>query len=113
MAEQFAFQQILGYGAAVDSHERLLRPVPARVDGTCHEFLAGPGLTQDQRGGLEIGDPADLGEDLLHGRIAASDAAEIILAGYKLTQPPVFRLESLPLLCLSQNHHDLVFFERL
>ena len=41
VAEQFAFEQLLGNGGAVDGQERLLAAVAVMVNGPRDQFLAG------------------------------------------------------------------------
>ena len=80
VAEQFAFQQLLGDGGAVDREERLLAAVAVMINGAGDQFLAGAALAGDERGGVGGGDLADELEDLLH-RLAAADDAQLVILG--------------------------------
>ena len=38
--EEFAFEQLLRYGPAIDRHQREIAPVAVEMDGLGHKFLA-------------------------------------------------------------------------
>ena len=52
VAEQFAFQQLLGNRGAVDGEERLLAAVAVMINRAGDEFLAGAAFAGDERGGV-------------------------------------------------------------
>ncbi len=52
IAEQFALDQALGYGRAIDGHECLVEPQTAVMQGFGECFLAGPGRALQQDGNL-------------------------------------------------------------
>ena len=74
VAEEFALQQRLGDGGAVDGDERLLRAVAVLVDGARDQFLAGAGFAADEHGDRLGGDAANLLVDRLHGAAVADDS---------------------------------------
>ena len=73
VAEEFAFEQCLGEGGAVDGQERAIAAAAVVIDGPRHEFLAGTALAEDQDHRVLRGDPTDGLVDLLHGRGVADD----------------------------------------
>ena len=73
MAEQFAFQEGLRDGGAIDGDERLGRALAVLVNGPRHEFLAGAGFAADQHGDGGGGDSPDFLVDGLHGAAVADD----------------------------------------
>ncbi len=75
VAEEFALQERLGQGRAVDGHE--VPPELGRVvDRLGDQLLARAGLPLDQDGGLRPGDVADQLEDLVHPLVLADDVVE-------------------------------------
>ena len=64
MAEQLAFQQLLGDGGAVDGHEGMAGAEAVGVDSAGDHFLTRAGLARDQYRRVAIGEQADR---LLHG----------------------------------------------
>ena len=71
MAEQFALDEVLRQGAAIDGDERHVGPRALVVDGAGDQLLAGAGFAEDQHG--RIGG-SDLGDELpnaLHGAVCA------------------------------------------
>ena len=71
MAEQLAFDERFGQGAAIDGDERLAGPRALVVDGPGDQLLAGAGFAQDQHGRLRGGDFGDQRANALHaGRVA-------------------------------------------
>ena len=78
VAEQFAFQKLLGNGGAIDREERLLAAVAVMINRAGDEFLAGAAFAGDERGGVGAGDLADELEHLLH-RLAAPDDAQLVI----------------------------------
>ena len=73
MAEQFAFQQRLGQGGAVDGHELSYRLLAGGMHRTGHLFLAGARFSFDEHGRVGMGDIGDQLEDRVHARILAQD----------------------------------------
>ncbi len=67
VTEQFALQQVLRNGRAIDGEER---PVVARavlMDGARDEFLSRAALAGDHHRGIAVRDASDHFEDFLHG----------------------------------------------
>ena len=60
VAEQFAFEQGLGEGGAIDRDERLGGARAAAMDRAGDQFLAGAGLARDQHRGIGRRDARDL-----------------------------------------------------
>ncbi|MPM62402.1 hypothetical protein SDC9_109273 [bioreactor metagenome] len=73
MAEQFAFQQILGDGRRVDGHERAARDRRVLVQRTRHQLLARAGFARDQHRHRALTQAPDGAEHILHGRRLAQD----------------------------------------
>ena len=73
VAEQLAFQQRFGQGAAGDFDERLVAPAAAAMDGPGHQRLARAALAGDQHGGPGVGHGVDHVEDLQHAVVVADD----------------------------------------
>src|SRR5690606_39173106 len=76
VAEELAFEQVLGDGAAVDGDERLFRPGAGFVDGAGDHFLAGAALAGDEDGDVGVLDAVDERENPSNRVAAADDAAE-------------------------------------
>ena len=76
MAEQFAFQQGLGQGGAVDGHHGPGPMLGSLVDGPGHLLLARARLALDQDRGRGVCQVADQLEDLVHLRVLAQDVVE-------------------------------------
>src|SRR3954451_23530927 len=57
MAEQFAFEQIIRQGAAIDRNEGKVPAAAEIVKSARRQFLAGAGLALKQDGGIDRGDP--------------------------------------------------------
>ena len=55
MAEEFAFEELLGDGGAVDGDEILPAALAVMVDGAGDEFLAGAALAGDHHRGVADG----------------------------------------------------------
>ena len=68
VAEQFALEQLGGYGTAVDRHEWACSARRSLVDGARNDFLAGAGFAQNQYVAVEFGDLANQAIDLADGR---------------------------------------------
>ena len=76
VAEQFALQQGVGDRAAINGHERPLRPPAALVDRPRDEFLAGPRLAGDEDVDVAGRHSLDDGIDLPHRRTLAEESLE-------------------------------------
>ena len=72
MAEEFAFEQVLGDGGAIDRDERGFGARAVLIDGAGHEFLARSGFAPDQDGDGLGGNAADFLAHVLH-RAARAD----------------------------------------
>ena len=79
VAEQFALEQGVDDGRAVDGHEAAVTPRPHVMEATRHQFLAGAGLARHQHRPHVRREPADRVEQLLHRRAAADHAVELEL----------------------------------
>ena len=71
VAEQLAFQQVLGQRPAVDAHERAAAAGAEPVDGLGDQLLARARLAQQQHRGVGPGHLPREPVDLLHGRTGA------------------------------------------
>ncbi len=71
MAEQLAFDQVLRQGAAVDRHQRHLRPQALIVQRPGDQFLAGARLAHHQHGRIGGGHLGDELADQFHARRVA------------------------------------------
>jgi len=77
MAEELAFHQFAGNGAAVDRNEWAGRACALVVDGTGNQFLADARFPQDVDRCLAARDLADGGAQLIHCRRAAEQAGGV------------------------------------
>ena len=59
MAEQFAFQKLLGNGRAIDGQKRLLAAIAMMINGPRYQLLARAALAGDERRGIRGGELAD------------------------------------------------------
>ena len=93
VAEEFALQQSLREGSAVDGDERLGGARRADVDGAGYKFFAGAALAvnQDRAGGG--GDGAHRLLELLHGGTGADDVVERVAGGGVAAQGEVLLAE--------------------
>jgi hypothetical protein len=82
VAEQFAFQKLLGNRGAIHREERLFAAVAVMINRAGDKFLAGAALAGDERGGVARGDLADEFENLLH-RFAAPDDAQFVILRFE------------------------------
>jgi len=79
MAEQFAFDQRIGQGRAVEADERFVGTRGGGVNRLRHQFLADPGFASDQHGQVAAADQIDF----LHQpfvRLALADHFALLLA---------------------------------
>ncbi len=73
VTEEFALQQVLGQGCAVDAHKGHLRAVAVEVQEPGEHLLAGSGLAGDEHRGPGLGHLLGQGQDPLHRRVPADD----------------------------------------
>ena len=76
MAEELAFEQVLGDRAAVDGYERFVLPRPRLMDRLGHEALARSALSRDEDVALARDDLFHHDEHFLHGVGTADDVRE-------------------------------------
>ena len=86
MAEQFAFQQRLRQGRAVEFDEAAARTRRVVMDGVGDQFLAGTGLAAYQHGGVPLRHQPHLFEDAAHGLGMADDIVEAVLPAHGAAQ---------------------------
>jgi hypothetical protein len=75
VAEQFALQQVLRHGAAVDGHERTIATVAGLVDGASQQLFAGAALASDHDARIGAGHHVSLSHALFHHSAARDDFA--------------------------------------
>ena len=75
--EEFALQQRVRDGRAIDGDERLVRPVAVLVNRPRDQFLAGAGRAADEDSRGRGGHAADFLVDRLHGAAVADDGRAI------------------------------------
>ena len=73
VAEEFRFEQILGYRRRVDGDEGLVGARAVPVQGTGDQLLARAGFASNQHRGVRQGETADGAKDFLHGRRLAEN----------------------------------------
>ena len=76
VAEEFAFEDFLGEGGAVDGDKGFAGAVGFLVDGARDEFLAHAGGARNQDGGGQGGDAADQFAELDDGSVFADEAVK-------------------------------------
>ena len=77
VAEQFALEEVLGQGGAVDGDELARLGAGRRlVDGPRHLLLAGARLAEDEHGRRGVGDVPDQLEHVVHPRALAQHVLE-------------------------------------
>ena len=81
VAEEFALQQGLRKGSAVDGDEGVGGARRADVDGAGDQFFAGAAFAVDQNGAGGGGDGAHRLLELLHGAAGADDVVERVAGG--------------------------------
>ena len=95
VAEQLAFDQLLGDGRAVDLHERRGRARAGGVNGVRHQLLARPALAVDQHAPVGGGHQRELLAQRLHGHALPDDAVARAAVGAQAAvldgQPAVFQ----------------------
>ena len=95
IAKQFAFQQFVGNGGAIDFHERLVATWRFGMDHARDDFFAGAAFSADQDGGSGIGNLLNGGLDFDHLGAGAKQHAEVGLAAHLLAQVGDFAVEAL------------------
>src|SRR5207244_13397447 len=73
VAEQLAFEQVLGNGRAVQRQERRLGTWAMLIDGAGDQFLAGAALARDENRDVLGGDAANGLVHFAHGGTTADD----------------------------------------
>ena len=89
VTEQLAFDQVLRQGAAVDRHQRHLRPQTLIVQRPGDQFFAGARLTDDEHGGIGRGHLGDEAAHQLHPRRVADQLGGAFEAMEPLFQGPI------------------------
>ena len=92
VAEEFAFQQVFGDGAAVDRYEGALAAAVV-VDGARDQILAAARLAVDDDVCIGFGCPEDEAVDLVHGLAFADEGAEAVDVLHAHLELPVFVLQ--------------------
>src|SRR6266581_352607 len=112
VAEEFAFQQMVGNGAAIDRNERPAAARIALMNQTRHHTLAGSALAGEEHDAVGGGDLIDKAFDFQHGR--TDEAVAVLLAAdHDLAQRPIFRLQVAHALDLPHPVDDLVITDGL
>ena len=84
VAEQLAFQQALGQGAAVDADVGAVGAAAEAMDGAGDEFLAGAGLADDEHAGLSGSNQARQASHVAQRRTLADDARQAAASDSRL-----------------------------
>ena len=113
VAEELALEQSVGEGGAVDRDELATLAPPLEVDRPRAEFLAGPGFAVEQDGRVVLGESLDLGEDLVHARVARDHVRERIPLGELSTEVVDLVDEAALLENLLRREQDLLGLEGL
>ena len=93
VSEEFAFDEVVGEGCAVDADERFVAPFALLLDCAGDEFLSCSGCAADEDGCVAGGDLGDLSVDCAHGAAGSDDADGAHVAAELFAQTQVFRLE--------------------
>jgi hypothetical protein len=113
VAEELAFQDLLGDGGAVHGDHFLLAAQAVLVNGARDQLLArpaGPGDQHRSRGGRDL---ADALEDVAHDRGGAHQGSEAFLLRQRLPQRQVLAHHLLPLHSLVHGEQDALLAKRL
>ena len=81
VTEQFALEQLLGNGGAIDGDERLVLALGFLVNVARQHFLADAALAGDHDRGFGRGDLIGHGNDQLHRRVRGDERALIVADG--------------------------------
>ncbi len=108
LALQNAFRQ----GRAVDWEKRLTRSGALPVNGSGHQFFAGPALSNDQHRGARSGNLVDQGPNPLH-RHALADEQIFLFRTERVAKLLVLLAQALLLESLLDQEHQLLVVERL
>ena len=111
MSEQFALEEVLGDGAAVDRDERPVLAGAATVDGEGGHFLAGAAVAEDEDRGIGGGHFADQVEHFLHRRAGADHALEAS-DGTAFAQLPILTFELSDMKRADQDPFELAHVDR-
>ena len=90
VAEEFAFQEVLGDGGAIDADVIVLAAAAQAVERAGDQFLAGAAFAQDQDGGVGGGDVSDELAQFVHLGGFADDLVELVSLGGVGAQGGVF-----------------------
>src|SRR5262249_8837360 len=113
IAEQFAFQQILGQRSAVYGQEASVGALGAEMNRTRDQLLAGARFSGDEHAGVGARDFFHHPEHLLDGVALADDVFETILLAQFVMQVAVFLEEALFLERVAQHRLEMLVGERL
>ena len=104
VAEQFAFQQRGGQGAAIAGQQRAVLAAAEPMDGPHEHLLAGAALAGEQDGAVGRRDAAGEGENPLHGPAFANDPLESLADFQFLPQGHVLPHQGRMFPCLGDDH---------
>ena len=93
VAEQLALDEARSNRAAVDLDQRSIRASTAAVHRSCEQFLARPGLAQDEHRGVGRSHAFDIPQGADKRRAVPDDLAEIVLGLNLFLQVQVLRLQ--------------------
>ena len=108
--EQFAFEQVLRDGRAIDDHQRPSRAAAVLEQIPRHQFLAGAGLAPDQNAHRSGGHQSD---HLIHLDHRATPADDGILRGFRLADFHGLGSQALGFDGLLDQFHQFRRLERL
>src|SRR5580698_10136649 len=86
VAEQFALQQLIWNGGAVDFDEGLIFATRLRVNHSRYNFFSCATLASDQHGSRGIGHLLDDVLHFFHARAGSEQAREITIATYLIAE---------------------------
>ncbi len=82
VAEQFALQQVLRNGRAIDGEEWFPAAAAVVINRAGDQFLAGAAFAGDERRGVRGGELTDQFENILH-RLRPPDDAQLVVLGFE------------------------------
>ena len=109
VTEQFAFQQVLGNGAAIDHDKRTIFPGTLLMERVRDKFLPRPAFSKYQDGHIRRPDLPDGFKELLH-RGTTTDNAVKTISGEPFLHDPVVLLQMIQIVGTIQDngqHIDL------